>query len=78
MSPEEAAQAAQDLRAKYVLPAHAGRFAIANHPWNEPYERISKASENKPYTLLTPKIGEAVELKKENQVFGKWWEEIKD
>ena len=31
MTPAEAAQAAEDLQAKALIPAHAGRFAIANH-----------------------------------------------
>lgn len=34
MMPEETAQAADDLRAKAVLPAHSGKFAMANHGMN--------------------------------------------
>ena len=30
MMPEETAQAADDLRARSVLPGHAGRFVLAN------------------------------------------------
>ena len=36
MTPEEAVLAARDLGARTLLPAHVGRFAIANHPWDEP------------------------------------------
>ncbi len=36
MTPEEAAQAAQDLGARALIPAHVGRFTIADHSWDEP------------------------------------------
>ncbi|MCX8004004.1 MAG: MBL fold metallo-hydrolase [Burkholderiaceae bacterium] len=62
MTPEEAAQAAVDLNAQALLPAHVGRFSIARHPWNEPFERISRASAGKPYRLLTPPIGGVVHV----------------
>jgi len=32
MMPEEVAQAAEDLKAKALLPGHSGKFAIENHP----------------------------------------------
>ncbi|SMC45623.1 MBL fold metallo-hydrolase [Sporomusa malonica] len=77
MTPEEAVQAAEDLKAKALLPAHVGKFSIANHPWNDPFERITAASQNKNYRLLTPLIGEPVELENEQQVFSSWWERVK-
>ena len=36
MMPEETAQAADDLRARSVLPGH-GRFVLAKHSWDDPY-----------------------------------------
>ena len=33
MMPDETAQAADDLRARAVLPGHAGRFVLAKHSW---------------------------------------------
>jgi L-ascorbate metabolism protein UlaG (beta-lactamase superfamily) len=77
MMPEEVAQAAEELRAKALLPGHAGKFAIANHAWDEPYRRIKLASQNKNYRLLTPLIGEPVELANQQQAFSSWWETIK-
>ena len=74
MTPEEAVQAVEDLKAKALLPAHVGKFAIANHPWDEPFQRITAASQNKNYRLLTPLIGEPVELANEQQVFSPRWE----
>lgn len=62
MTPEEAASAAVDLRAQALMPAHLGKFALANHPWMEPLERITMASHGKSYRLLTPVIGQPVEM----------------
>jgi hypothetical protein len=76
MTPEEAATAAEELHARALLPAHVGKFTIANHPWNEPFERIIKASEGKRYRLVTPKIGESFELANESQTFDYWWRQI--
>lgn len=77
MFPEEAAQAAEDLRTKALLPAHVGRFTIAAHDWDEPFVRIAAASEGKPYRLLTPTIGDVVRLGDETQVFSRWWEAVR-
>ena len=75
MMPEETAQAAVDLGAKAVLPAHSGKFAIANHAWDEPFVRLAEASRGKAYRLLTPEIGEPVDLDETEQLFPYWWED---
>lgn len=75
MQPEEVLQSATDLRAKRLLPVHAAKFALANHPWDEPLRRISQAAKQHPaIQLATPKIGEAVALQNLSQTFTKWWE----
>ena len=76
MTPEEAAQAAEDLQTKTLLPAHVGRFNIARHAWTEPFERISAASEGKPYRLATPKIGEPLRVGDAGQRFAHWWQDV--
>ncbi|RJG01297.1 MBL fold metallo-hydrolase [Noviherbaspirillum sedimenti] len=76
MNPEEAARAADELQAKTLLPAHVGRFTLAKHSWDEPFKRISAASEGKRPKLLTPKIGEPLYLDGHTQQFSKWWEGI--
>lgn len=78
MMPEEVALAAEELKAKALLPGHAGKFAIANHPWDEPFERITQASQNKEYRLLTPMIGEPVALDNQQQLFSRWWEKVEN
>lgn len=74
MNPEEAAQAAEELHAKALLPAHVGKFNLARHAWNEPFKRISAASKNKSYRLVTPMIGEPLQLDEQTQHFSQWWD----
>ena len=47
MMPEETAQAADDLRARSVLPGHAGRFVLAKHSWDDPYQRLAAAAKRR-------------------------------
>ena len=74
MTPEETAQAAVDLKAKAMMPSHNSKFKLSHHAWNEPLIRITKASADKSYRLLTPRIGKKVETDNQNQSFGYWWE----
>jgi L-ascorbate metabolism protein UlaG (beta-lactamase superfamily) len=78
MTPEQAVQAAEDLRAKAVLPGHAGKFSLARHTWDDPYRRITAASAGRSYRLLTPTIGAAVMLDDPQQRFSRWWEELRE
>lgn len=75
MMPEESAQAALDLGARSVLPGHAGRFVLARHSWNDPWRRLEAASQNQPWRLLTPRLGEVVDPGNPYQTFLRWWEE---
>ncbi len=77
MTPEEAVQSAEELGAKSMMLAHSGRFAIASHPWNEPFTRAVTAAKDKTFPLLTPKIGEPVWLDGRKQTFSLWWEGYK-
>ncbi|MDR1044480.1 MAG: MBL fold metallo-hydrolase [Candidatus Adiutrix sp.] len=77
MNPEEAALAANDLKAKALLPAHVGKFSIAYHSWDDPFIRLSKASDNNDYRLLTPVMGQIVDLDDHEQIFADWWQSVK-
>lgn len=70
--PNETAQASEDIRAKKVVPIHAGKFALARHEWNTPYKDLLAESEGKSYDLLTPHIGELINF--DEQKFSKWFE----
>ncbi|UQZ91167.1 MBL fold metallo-hydrolase [Deltaproteobacteria bacterium Smac51] len=74
MNPEQAAQAAEDLKAAAYLPAHAGRFTIAYHAWDDPFVRAAAASDGRPFRFVTPMIGEPVRLGDDSQAFTRWWE----
>lgn len=70
--PNETAQAAVDIRAKKVVPIHAGKFALARHAWNDPYKDLAAESRGKNYQLLTPRIGELIDFTQE-QKFSEWF-----
>lgn len=76
MTPEEAVQAAEDLGAKNLIPAHVGKFSLAYHPWNEPFKRIADASRDKSFRLLTPVIGELVAIRERMPEHPRWWEQL--
>lgn len=74
MTPEEAVMAAEALNAGALLPAHVGRFTIARHPWDEPFQRITAAADGKNALVLTPVIGQQVMIADAKQHFSRWWE----
>lgn len=76
MMPEQTAQAALDLNAVALLPSHNSKFKIAHHSWDDPLKRITVASEHNPYRLLTPIIGQVVDLNNPTQVFSPWWKDV--
>lgn len=76
--PEDVIKAMKDLKAKRVFPVHSSKFALSLHCWDEPLKKVTELnslSEN-PVPLITPMIGEIVELKNENQEFKQWWKEV--
>ncbi|MDB4304189.1 MBL fold metallo-hydrolase, partial [Desulfosarcina sp.] len=77
MMPEEVLQASFDLKAKRLFPVHSSKFAIANHPWDEPLSEITKLNKDSELKLITPIIGEQVNLKDTTQTFTQWWKGIK-
>lgn len=77
MTPEQAAQAAVDLRANGLLPMHVGKFSISRHAWDEPFIRIAAASEGAPFQLVTPLIGQPVPLDEQPFDFTRWWEPLR-
>ncbi|MGL5291974.1 MAG: MBL fold metallo-hydrolase [Vibrionaceae bacterium] len=77
MTPEQAAQAAKELGAKAVLPSHNSKFKLSTHTWYDPLQRLYDASRNEPFKLMTPLIGEAVQIDNSQQTFTLWWQEAK-
>jgi len=75
MMPDEIVKAAKDLRATFLMPVHWGKFVLANHAWDEPILQVSSFAKAANQSLVTPMIGEAVNL---NNLTGfkAWWQGI--
>jgi L-ascorbate metabolism protein UlaG (beta-lactamase superfamily) len=71
--PSETFQAAQDLQAKRLFPVHNSKFKLASHPWDEPLSKVAELSKQAGLPLVTPYIGQVVDLADEQQVFDQWW-----
>ncbi|HTB52247.1 MAG TPA: MBL fold metallo-hydrolase [Ferruginibacter sp.] len=63
MFPEQVVQAGIDLQATKIFPVHWSKFSLATHAWDEPIIRIRAESVKRNVPLITPIIGEEVNLK---------------
>ncbi|MDB5851554.1 MAG: hydrolase [Rhodoferax sp.] len=69
---QETLQAHLDLRGRWLLPVHNGKFDLALHAWDEPFERIHALAQARGVTLATPVMGERVSLNAP-QAGAAWW-----
>ena len=76
MLPEEVLKATKDLKAKHLFPVHSSKFVLGFHSWDEPLVKITELNETHNIPLVTPMIGEQVNLNDEKQPFKQWWTEI--
>ncbi len=72
MTPEEAGQQHLDLGGQLLVPLHWATFDLALHPWYEPIDRLVAFSEQKSITLITPEVGEKVDLQGRPNT-DHWW-----
>lgn len=77
LMPHEILTVAKQLNAKRILPVHNSKFILGSHPWYEPLELITKNNEVEKLNVITPMIGETVNLNDINQTFSQWWHTIK-
>lgn len=56
------AQAAVDLKARLLQPIHWAKFVEADHPWNEPVQKLIPAAEKAGIPLNIPRLGEPYSL----------------
>lgn len=61
-TPEQAAQAARDVKAMKVMPIHWGKFDLSDHPWKEPIERFLRAAQLHSLDVATPRIGQVFQM----------------
>ncbi|SEM52301.1 L-ascorbate metabolism protein UlaG, beta-lactamase superfamily [bacterium A37T11] len=73
--PEQTAQAAVDLKAKVLLPVHWAKFALSQHPWDEPIKRLIVKANELGLLVTTPIIGEKIVVN-ETYPTTQWWESI--
>jgi L-ascorbate metabolism protein UlaG (beta-lactamase superfamily) len=73
MRPEQALQAAVDLKTSYYLPAHIGRFALAQHDWREPFEIIEAEMSKYDVQIIIRKIGTPIDINHPKAEIDKWW-----
>lgn len=64
MMPEETVQACIDLNGATLFPVHWGKFALANHPWDEPIMRVKQSADEKGLKMIAPMIGEPIMIRK--------------
>lgn len=76
-TPAQVLQAATDLKTKRILPVHSSKFNLSTHPWDEPLKQLKNLNEAYHFPLVTPVIGEVVDLRDARQVFGAWWEDLR-
>jgi len=74
MMPEEAVQAAIDLKSKLILPIHWGAFTLAFHDWTDPVERITKKANELNIPVTTPIIGDPIIVGDTIYPTEPWWE----
>jgi len=60
IGPEQAVRAHQLVRGQLLIPAHWGSFALAQHGWTEPAERLIAAAAEAGVQIAIPRHGESV------------------
>lgn len=75
MNPHDALQAAKDVNARYYIPIHWGAFSLSNHDWFEPAKITTSNQEKYGVRVITPRIGEIVDVDYIEKYTDKWWEE---
>lgn len=75
MMPEEAVQAAVDLKAKKIFPGHWSKFVLSLHDWDEPIIRVTGECVKRNIPAVHPVIGEPVKLNGSMETLP-WWEKV--
>ncbi|MDF2557664.1 MAG: hypothetical protein K0R71_1492 [Bacillales bacterium] len=73
MMPEQSVQAHLDVKGKRFMPIHWGAFTLAMHTWTDPVDRAIKKAKESGIIILTPRIGESVNLDKVEFIENHWW-----
>lgn len=74
--PEETIKGAQDLKARRILPVHNSKFVLARHSWDEPLKKLVVEGATYNIPVISPLIGETVNLNNTSQTFVEWWKGV--
>lgn len=73
MMPEETVQAHIDLKGRYLMPIHWGKFDLSLHPWKEPILRATTKGKELDVLFMTPEIG-VINILNNNPETSEWWQ----
>ena len=76
MYPEEAVEAAKDLDAQVSMPIHWGAFVLSKHAWDDPVDRFTRRAKEEKKEVITPKIGQTVNMVNYESYQEQWWKNI--
>jgi hypothetical protein len=68
-------QAFRDLGGARLMPVHWGMFDLSTHNWWDPIETITSLALEHALPLMTPKIGQLIDLEAPPQVVP-WWRSL--
>lgn len=72
MFPEQSVQAHIDLKGKVMMPIHNSTFDLSMHDWDEPLEKSLRIANERGVTLVSPEIGQRLEVGEVLPVVN-WW-----
>jgi L-ascorbate metabolism protein UlaG (beta-lactamase superfamily) len=72
---EQAVAATVLLKGRHMLPVHWLTFDLALHPWDEPIRRVVDAAGDLGVDVITPRLGELVDLG-EAAPNTRWWDSM--
>ncbi|WP_283131909.1 MBL fold metallo-hydrolase [Enterovibrio norvegicus] len=72
MFPEQSVQAHVDLKGKVMMPIHNSTFDLSMHDWDEPLEKSLRIATERGVTLVSPEIGQRLEVGEVLPVVN-WW-----
>ncbi|MCY9874259.1 MBL fold metallo-hydrolase [Vibrio barjaei] len=72
MFPEQSVQAHIDVKGKVMMPIHNSTFDLSMHDWHEPMNRALEISQERGVTMVSPEIGQRLEIHNPMPV-NQWW-----
>jgi len=73
--PDEVIKGFVDLKGENLIPIHWGMFTLAMHNWFDPPVEIKKRAKDQNISLITPIIGQVINMKKMTSTES-WWEKF--